>query len=105
MSDIEYCEPNNYGEMYELPTTPYENALERRSGQVAVPHLFFRLMNCRQLTKLSELNFLRWELFFIRREHRVHPLIVLRHAKTFKFAVIDENGDVEFDPQINVRIE
>jgi hypothetical protein len=76
---------------------------ERRKGLPPVPAELEKLLNVGQLAALRELRNFGWTVQVVRRPLFTTPVPVLKSPDGSKTAVIEEDGTVNYSPDIVIR--
>ena len=76
---------------------------DKRKGEQPVPDHFEELLNDMQLRALHQMENFGWELRFIRRPLFQEPVAVVYNAEGSKIGVLESDGRVNMDPDIEVR--
>jgi hypothetical protein len=76
---------------------------ERRREQKPLPDVLKAELNSEQRDTLGELEKFGWELRFVRHDPEQRPVPVIFDAEREKFAVLDQDGELDEDAFINIR--
>ena len=76
---------------------------ERRKGLPPVPAELEKLLNVAQLATLRELQNFGWTVELVRRPLFTSPTPVLKSPDGGKTAIIEEDGSVNYHPDIVIR--
>ncbi|MGD8566758.1 MAG: hypothetical protein PVJ39_01545 [Gammaproteobacteria bacterium] len=76
---------------------------EKRSGLPAIPPGYEKLLTSAQMVALRSIEGYGWSLKFIRREGLPTPLPVINGADGTTIGTIDEDGNLNMNPDINIR--
>jgi hypothetical protein len=76
---------------------------ERRKDDKPMPSVLKRELNSEQAETLGELEKFGWELRFVRHDPDQRPIPVIFDAKQEKFAVLDQDGNLDEGAFINIR--
>lgn len=77
--------------------------VDRRKGQKALPDILKSELNPEQRETLGELEKFGWELRFVRHDPEQRPVPVIFDNERAKFAVLDQDGDLNEQAFINIR--
>ena len=77
---------------------------ERRKGMAPVPEKLYEVLNDAQLLSLNKLEGFGWNLEFIRRPLFQEVIPVLFHPDTNKYGILNDDGTLNAQPEIQVRI-
>lgn len=78
---------------------------DKRERMPPIPPDYKTLLNPSQLQALNSIAGFGWTLQFVRREGRDTPLPVIRGADGKAVATIDEDGNLNMNPDIVIRDE
>ncbi len=76
---------------------------DRRKGVPPVPAELEKLLNVAQLAALRELQNFGWTVTLVRRPLFTTPTPVLKSPDGGKYAIIEEDGSVNYNPDIVIR--
>lgn len=76
---------------------------EKRTGEAAVPEHPETYMNAAQLAELHKIENFGWKIAFIRRPMFETPIIMVSDASDTKLGMLDEDGRLVLDPDIETR--
>lgn len=76
---------------------------DRRLRQQPVPSDLDRFLSTAQRFAASRLESFGWEVAFVRRPMFDSPTVVLSDAMHRHYAILDEDGDLQVDPPIDIR--
>jgi hypothetical protein len=76
---------------------------ERRRDQPQIPQALKSELNPDQKETLGELEKFGWELRFVRHDPEQRPVPVIFDADREKFAVLDQDGNLDENAFINIR--
>ena len=76
---------------------------ERRREQKPLPDILKAELNPDQRETLGELEKFGWELRFVRHDPDQRPIPVIFDAEREKFAVLDQDGELDEKAFINIR--
>jgi hypothetical protein len=76
---------------------------ERRREQKPLPDVLKEELNSEQRDTLGELEKFGWELRFVRHDPEQRPVPVIFDAEREKFAVLDQDGELDENAFINIR--
>jgi hypothetical protein len=76
---------------------------ERRRDQPPLPDVLKAELNPEQRETLGELERFGWELRFVRHDPEQRPVPVIFDAEREKFAVLDQDGELDENAFINIR--
>lgn len=76
---------------------------EKRERMPAIPPDYKTLLNPSQLQALNSIEGFGWTLHFVRREGMEVPLPVIKGADGKAIATIDEDGNLNMNPDIHIR--
>lgn len=71
----------------------------------ALPRPIQNYLNQPQMNCLRRMELLDWRLLFVRREHCNPPLVVLRHKDSGALAVLDDQGRLNLNPRMSLRMQ
>ena len=74
-----------------------------RGKRAALPVDFMYYLNDVQRMVLASLESFGWRLAFIRRPMFLAPVVVLHSDEQDKFAILEEDGNVNMTPQLKLR--
>lgn len=57
-----------------------------------------------QLRGLRRIENFGWQLKFVRQPHLEPPIVVVENAASQRLGVLEENGDLRFDPNLAMRV-
>ena len=84
-----------------MQQTPVSN--ERRHGGPAIPENLKQLMNPEQVRALSQIENFGWSLAFVRCPLFQTPQLIVSSPDHQGYAVIGEDGELEFDSHLQIR--
>jgi hypothetical protein len=76
---------------------------EKRSGMPPIPPGYEKLLTSAQMVALRSIEGYGWSLRFIRREGLPAPLPVINGADGATIGTIDEDGNLNMNPDIKIR--
>jgi hypothetical protein len=76
---------------------------DRRREQSRIPEALKTELNPDQKETLGELEKFGWELRFVRHDPEQRPVPVIFDADREKFAVLDQDGNLDENAFINIR--
>lgn len=76
---------------------------ERRKTHKPLPDILKSELNPEQRDTLGELEKFGWELRFVRHDPEQRPLAVIFDSERAKFAVLDQDGDLDEQAFIDIR--
>jgi len=76
---------------------------ERRRDQQPISEVLKAELNPEQRETLGELEKFGWELRFVRHDPEQRPVPVIFDAEREKFAVLDQDGELDEHAFINIR--
>lgn len=76
---------------------------ERRKDDKPMPSVLKRELNADQAETLDELEKFGWELRFVRHDPDQRPIPVIFDGQREKFAVLDQDGNLDENAFINIR--
>lgn len=76
---------------------------ERRKEDMPMPSVLKRELNADQAETLDELEKFGWELRFVRHDPDQRPIPVIFDGQREKFAVLDQDGNLDENAFINIR--
>ena len=76
---------------------------ERRKDEPKLPSVLKAELNPDQKETLVELEKFGWELRFVRHDPEQRPVPVIFDAEREKFAVLDQDGELDEKAFINIR--
>jgi len=76
---------------------------ERRKDESPLPAVLKAELNPEQKETLGELEKFGWELRFVRHDPEQRPVPVIFDAEHEKFAVLDQEGNLDETAFINIR--
>ena len=85
-----------------LPPEPSPGS-ERRGHKTAIPANLDQLLTQEQQLTLNRVAGFGWQLAFVRRPLFESPVAVVASAELQRFAVLEDDGDVNMLPDIIVR--
>ena len=79
------------------------NPDDRRRDSQPLPEILKAELNPDQRETLGELEKFGWELRFVRHDPEQRPIPVIFDAEREKFAVLDQDGELDESAFINIR--
>jgi len=76
---------------------------EKRKGQKPIPENLKDYLNDAQQVELHVIEGFGWNLKYIRRPLFQDPVLVVMNADGSSTAVLEENGELNLDPDIAIR--
>ena len=76
---------------------------DKRMGMPAIPSDYESLLTASQMVALRSIEGYGWSLHFIRREGLEVPIPVIKGADGVAIGMIDEDGNLNMNPNINIR--
>lgn len=76
---------------------------DKRMGMPAIPHNYEKLLTSSQMVALRSIEGYGWSLHFVRREGLEVPLPVIKGADGVAIGIIDEDGNINMNPDITLR--
>jgi hypothetical protein len=76
---------------------------EKRKGQEPIPDNILELLTDMQLLALKRIENFGWTLKFVRRPLFQAPVVVVENATGMSIGVLDEDGEVDLQADLNVR--
>lgn len=90
---------------YPYPITVHVAAMifEKRFKKPPVPGNLEALLTDGQVKSLRRVENFGWTLKFVRQPHFEPPTVVVENASGLRLGLLEENGDLKFDPILNMR--
>ncbi|WP_455366102.1 hypothetical protein [Kaarinaea lacus] len=76
---------------------------DKRMGMAAIPQNYEKLLTASQMVALRSIEGYGWSLQFVRREGLPVPIPVIRGADGVAIGIIDEDGNINMNPDITIR--
>lgn len=76
---------------------------EKRMGMAPIPPGYEKLLTTAQMVALRSIEGYGWSLKFIRREGIPAPIPVINGADGVAIGIIDEDGNLNMNPDIAIR--
>ncbi len=76
---------------------------ERRGGKIPIPADLDQLLTQDQLLALNRVQEFGWQLAFVRRPLFQAPVTVVTSPEHQRFAVLEEDGEINQSPDIVIR--
>jgi hypothetical protein len=76
---------------------------DKRLGMPPIPVDYEKILTSSQLQALRSIENFGWSLHFVRREGRDIPMPVIKGADGKSIGVIDEDGNLDMNPNIFIR--
>jgi hypothetical protein len=86
-----------------IDDTAYKR-LDKRGTQPPVPDEIDMYLTDLQRISLSQLGDFGWHLAFVRRPLFESPTVVLLSPEEKQYAILEEEGSLDLDPQIRLRL-
>jgi len=80
-----------------------EQAYNRRQGMSAIPINLREFLSDDQRRSLRQIESFGWQLAFVRRPLFQDPVVVIRNGEGSKFSVLEPDGTVNDQPDIEIR--
>lgn len=77
--------------------------IEKRKSHKQVPQDLMRLLNQLQILALRQIEQFGWSLKFVRRPMFENPIAVVMDGRGAKIGVLEEDGRINMEPDIEVR--
>lgn len=77
--------------------------IEKRKSDKQVPQDLMRLLNQLQILALRQIEQFGWSLKFVRRPMFENPIAVVMDGRGAKIGVLEEDGRINMEPDIEVR--
>lgn len=77
--------------------------IEKRKTDKQVPQDLMRLLNQLQILALRQIEQFGWSLKFVRRPMFENPIAVVMDGRGAKIGVLEEDGRINMEPDIEVR--
>ena len=76
---------------------------DKRFGLPPIPADYENLLTASQMVALRSIEGYGWSLHFVRREGLEIPIPVIKGADGVAIGMIDEDGNLNMNPDINIR--
>ena len=76
---------------------------DRRQGGPAIPEPLDRVLSLAQRQELRQVENFGWRLVCVRHPGLRAPIAVVQNSDNHAYAVINEQGELEFSPDLRVR--
>ena len=76
---------------------------DKRTGQVPVPDNLKDWLSPEQMQMLHQIESFGWKIKFIRRPVFQDPIVILVSDDEKKIGVLEKDGQINMDPDINLR--
>lgn len=78
-------------------------AVDKRTGQLAVPLNLRSLLSSEQLSSVQQMEHFGWHLAFVRRDDKDNPMVVVANGSEKRFALLDLDGTINTVHPVSVR--